>query len=213
MRFAKCWTRGKKLDLASELPKPARAPTQVRGKERRETILDAVAAIVIDQGIEAVTMHAVGHQSGASTGSIYHFFKDKNDLLQALADRHAVALSSLFEVAADQEPEAWATLTSREVIEALFGWAIDYFRRHPDALATLQLQRLANPSAFKDRIAAVTRIRLGEATSAAVASTLYAVAVGSLLFSRDMPVDQQSHVVSQLQDVLVGYLELQGRES
>jgi AcrR family transcriptional regulator len=191
----------------------ARAPRQARGKERRETIIDAAAAIVIDRGIEAVTMQEVGRQSGASTGSIYHFFTDKNELLQALADRHAAALLNLFEGKGDQDPEALVALTPREVIEALFGWAIDYFQQHPDALATLPLQQLDIPNAFRDRIAAVIRIRLGDGTFAAVASALYATAVGSLLFSRDMPADQQAHVVGQLRDVMVGYLELRENEA
>ena len=183
-----------------------RAPRQARGRERRDAILDAAATIISEAGLDAVSMHAAARRAGASTGSIYHFFRDRDQLLAALADRHSHQLKETFETNFNRDDAEWAVLKVEEVVERLFGWAIRYFGSHPDALATLHLQDLARPDAFHELIERVMRIRLGEKAAATAAATIYSVATGSLLFARDLQVSDSGAVVAALPDVIAAYL-------
>ena len=183
-----------------------RAPRQARGRERRDAILDAAAEIISESGLDAVSMQAAARRAGASTGSIYHFFRDRDQLLAALAERHSHQLKETFEATCNRDDSEWAVLTVEDVVERLFGWAIRYFGVHPDALATLHLQDLARPDAFHDLIERVMRIRLGDARASSAAATIYAVATGSLLFARDLQISGSGNVVASLPDVIVAYL-------
>lgn len=58
--------------------------------ERRQDILDAALAAFVERGYVATTIGDIRRASGASTGSIYHFFAGKGALAEALL-REAVA--------------------------------------------------------------------------------------------------------------------------
>ena len=53
-------------------------------KHDAETLLDAAAAIVADEGPVAVTMVAVARRAGVPSGSLYHRFPSRAALLGAL---------------------------------------------------------------------------------------------------------------------------------
>lgn len=55
-----------------------------RGADRRQAILDAALAVFLERGFDAATIEAVRDRSGASVGSIYHFFGSKERLAAAL---------------------------------------------------------------------------------------------------------------------------------
>ena len=51
---------------------------------RREEILTAALSCFLDKGFERTTLGDIRARSGASTGSIYHFFAGKRDLFGQL---------------------------------------------------------------------------------------------------------------------------------
>ncbi len=55
-------------------------------------LLDAVEALVIDQGIEQLSLRGVAKHAGVSHGAPAHHFKDKKGLLSAFARRSANTL-------------------------------------------------------------------------------------------------------------------------
>ena len=65
------------------------APRAARlsGKERREHFLDVTADLVIEKGVESVTMEAVAASAGVSKGLGYAYFSNRNELLLALLNR------------------------------------------------------------------------------------------------------------------------------
>jgi AcrR family transcriptional regulator len=68
--------------------------------DRKQEILDAALAAFSEKGLAAATVADVRERSGASTGSIYHHFGDKDGLvealyLEALRDYQAGALAIL----------------------------------------------------------------------------------------------------------------------
>ena len=73
-------------------PARTRVPRQERGRRRIDEILDAAAALIGEVGAEAVTVQALAARAGASKGSMYHFFPDRESVFLALAERHIGAL-------------------------------------------------------------------------------------------------------------------------
>lgn len=184
----------------------ARAPRQARGRERREQLLDAAAALIAESGLAAVSMHAAAQRAGASIGSAYHFFRDKDQMLDALAERHDAELRSAFDRVLQRTDAEWAALSPAEIIEQLIGWAIRYFVRHPDALATLDLHDKAMHGEFKAVIDRILRARLGEELGPPAATTIDAVMLGTLLFTREQDPSSRDLVVAVLPDMLASYL-------
>ena len=54
-----------------------------------ETVLDAARTIVLDQGARAATVAAIAKASGAPTGSLYHAFGSRDQILAAAWGRAA----------------------------------------------------------------------------------------------------------------------------
>jgi AcrR family transcriptional regulator len=65
----------------------ATAPTRKRLGTRREAILDAAEALVIEQGAAHLTMDAVAARAKVSKGGVLHHFPTKTDLIKAMLDR------------------------------------------------------------------------------------------------------------------------------
>jgi AcrR family transcriptional regulator len=84
--------------IAQEALKPdqrlARSPVQKRGQQRVDAILDAAEAVFGEVGVEAATTNAIAERAGASVGSLYHFFSNKEAILYALAERYAATMTS-----------------------------------------------------------------------------------------------------------------------
>ena len=73
-------------------PRPSRLPVQKRGQQRVEAILDAAEVVFGEMGVEAATTNAIAERAGASVGSLYHFFANKDAILYALAERYAESI-------------------------------------------------------------------------------------------------------------------------
>jgi TetR/AcrR family transcriptional regulator, fatty acid biosynthesis regulator len=56
-------------------------------EERRDHLLDVAAALVVEHGVDAVTMERVAQQAGVSRGLGYAYFTNSDDLLAALFER------------------------------------------------------------------------------------------------------------------------------
>jgi AcrR family transcriptional regulator len=53
----------------------------------RELLLDAAMQILDAEGLDALTMRRLGREVGAVAAMVYRFFADKEELVEALADR------------------------------------------------------------------------------------------------------------------------------
>jgi AcrR family transcriptional regulator len=67
---------------------PRRAPSQQRSRERVELILNVAAALIAEQGSEAMRMGEVAARAGISIGSLYQYFPDKAAIIRELAERY-----------------------------------------------------------------------------------------------------------------------------
>jgi AcrR family transcriptional regulator len=57
--------------------------TEEAREARREQILDAARACLLEHGLEAVSMEMIIARSGLSTGAVYRYFKGKDDIMAA----------------------------------------------------------------------------------------------------------------------------------
>ena len=149
-------------------PAGTRTPRQERGRRRVDEILDAAAALIGEVGAEAVTVQALAARAGASKGSMYHFFPDRESVFLALAERHVDALRACLAAAREERARAVASGTVDEAVEAFLRPVHEYVDRHPDlprmlaepaSLERLAAQRAALHSLVEDHAASVVRAR------------------------------------------------------
>jgi AcrR family transcriptional regulator len=65
-----------------------RAPVQRRSVERLTRILDACAALLDEVGYDGLSTRAVAERAGVPIGSVYRFFGNKRQMVDALAQRN-----------------------------------------------------------------------------------------------------------------------------
>ncbi|MBK8815474.1 MAG: TetR/AcrR family transcriptional regulator [Methylococcaceae bacterium] len=73
-------------------------PPKIKSPEEREKlrllILDSARTLFVERGIEAVSMREIAKQINYSATTLYHYFADKDALLQALCDADFLALAN-----------------------------------------------------------------------------------------------------------------------
>ncbi|MBS1064032.1 TetR/AcrR family transcriptional regulator [Gluconobacter wancherniae] len=67
---------------------PARIPIRRHGVARVEAILEAATKLFAERGLQGTTMSAVAEESGTAPGSLYRFFRNRDEVWDALLDRY-----------------------------------------------------------------------------------------------------------------------------
>ncbi|MEV0147869.1 MULTISPECIES: TetR/AcrR family transcriptional regulator [unclassified Nonomuraea] len=135
---------------------------QARGLRRMAEILDAAELVIADVGYPELTTNQVAARAGLSPGSLYQFFRNKEEILDGLVARYT-----------DEREEFWAArlaeVTPEVPLEALVGRLVDesvaFKTRSPAYWALLY------GSATGDKLAAAAA-RLHEAIAGQVAAML-----------------------------------------
>jgi len=115
-------------------PSTARRPRQLRGEARVDQILCAAAQLIAESGTAAVSIHAVARLARTSIGSMYHFFPDRESLLDALTERHRESIRSINQQITELSPATWCRLSAQAAIDKLVTPFIAHLRQHPDFL-------------------------------------------------------------------------------
>lgn len=71
-----------------------KTPTQLRAKQRVERILDATEALLIENGVGALTVYDIANRAEVPVGSLYQYFTNRDEVLYALCERHYRILSA-----------------------------------------------------------------------------------------------------------------------
>ncbi len=102
-------------------------PTQERSRRRVEQMLDAAAALVVEQGVEAVSTRGIAEAAEVPVATLYQYFADKEALMLALADRDMAEMD-------DQVAAALADLvdpTLAELVETTMRTFVSVYHRRP----------------------------------------------------------------------------------
>jgi TetR/AcrR family tetracycline transcriptional repressor len=115
------------------------ATTEERTRLSRETVVDGALALTDAEGLDGLTIRRLATHLGVTPMALYWHFKNKDELLNAVADR----LWSLIDTDLDQD-RPWP-----ERLRALMTAMVDVLRAHPPAASLmLTLQPDAAVSCF-----------------------------------------------------------------
>ncbi len=105
-----------------------RVPTQDRGQRRVDEILDAAESVIAAGGVDQATTNAIAEQAGAGMGSLYHFFPNKDAIVEGLAERYTTQMAAIFE--AMRSPEM-ASIPVADMVDRIVDPLVAFHRRTP----------------------------------------------------------------------------------
>jgi AcrR family transcriptional regulator len=156
----------------------------------RESILDAALLVIERDGLEGLTMRRLARELGIGTMTLYGYFADKRELVEALLD---------FAAAAAPLPElrgGW-----RDRLAAVMTALHDGLSAHP-ALARVRVaQPIATPAAFRFTEAALAALRdagFDAATAARHFRTLFVYTFGVAVFGPTATPEERGRVAGTL---------------
>lgn len=124
-----------------------RTPTQSRSESSADRMLAATLDLLTDGGLAAVTVAAVAKTAGASNGSLYHRFGDREGLLRAAQD---VALERIEAATAAAFARADAEPDDDHALALLARAALDIFATHRGAMRAFLVEAQGQPR-FEER--------------------------------------------------------------
>ena len=65
-------------------------------EQRKNTIIDAAENVIFSKGLEQATMEEIAEEAELSKGTLYLYFKNKNELYMAICERGSNLLNSRF---------------------------------------------------------------------------------------------------------------------
>ncbi len=105
----------------------AKLPATAQGRRTRAAIVDAAAQMMYQKGVTATSLDDILAASNTGKSQLYHYFKDKSDLVKAVLERQIElvlqAQPTLAQIDSMEGVEQWAQaiLTMHEVPGGPFG--------------------------------------------------------------------------------------------
>ena len=120
-----------------------RQPRQARAVVTREAILEAVDRVVREGGVSALRIRTVAARAGVGPGSIYEYFRTREDLIAAWEQRtyQQVAGRFLAFVAEHQTRRPGIEVAIRGAVELVFELMVDHFGRYSDPADVISRMR------------------------------------------------------------------------
>lgn len=80
------------------------SPTTDRETLTRAAVIAAARALIVEEGLEAVSLRRIGASLGVTAPALYAYVDDKRDLLRGIAELEFAALIDRFESIDDPDP-------------------------------------------------------------------------------------------------------------
>ena len=111
--------------------------------EKRRAILHAAVRVFAEKGYHGCRIADVAKQAGVAYGLVYHYFRNKDALLESVfAEQWTIFINALRAIA--EGPG-----TSTEQLASVCRFAVDVFRTAPAAVRVLLLEVARTPNAFR----------------------------------------------------------------
>jgi AcrR family transcriptional regulator len=112
---------------------PYRRPSQARGQEKFDKILDAAHSLIEEQGVDELSLADVAKKAGVATGSAYHFFPSLEAIFIALVERYDIIFTEIVSQPIDSaSADSW-----QDMLGLHFDNARDFINSNPPALILL----------------------------------------------------------------------------
>lgn len=104
-----------------------------REKEKRKNqIIDAAEKVIFSKGLDQATMDEIAEEAELSKGTLYLYFKNKNELYMAIAERGSNLLNSRFAKIFTED------YNGIELIRLMGETYLDFVRNNPDYFNAFQ---------------------------------------------------------------------------
>ncbi len=137
-------------------------------EERRRQILDAARTVLFESGMQGASINRIAKTAELGVGTIYSYFKSKEDIFIALQEEGLSLLADVIQQAATQKQSPPAKI--RQIARAYLEFStkhknyfdiINYFLSSPDILFTASLKRQVHEHGNKILTHVVEAVELG----------------------------------------------------
>jgi AcrR family transcriptional regulator len=90
--------------------------------ERRDAFVDAAVELIAAEGLAKATTRRIAERAGAPLGALHYCFRNKNELMELMAERGAATIHSAL---ADVDPSLGLESTIRTSVDAYWRWVRD----------------------------------------------------------------------------------------
>jgi TetR/AcrR family fatty acid metabolism transcriptional regulator len=124
-------------------PAESRAPVIEGEPEKRRAILHAALRVFAEKGYHGCRIADVARQAGVAYGLVYHYFRNKDELLESVfAEQWTILLGAIRAIADGPG-------TAAEQVASVIHFAIDVFRTAPAAVRVLILEVPRTPDVVR----------------------------------------------------------------
>ncbi len=118
-------------------------PKQARSERTLQRLLDAAEELIKEKGHAGVSIPEIARRAGSSVGGFYARFRDKNELLRALEERHFMELSQRVEALADSR--RWRNAPTVDIVEAAVAELVNSTRERRPMIAAFLVRAIEDP--------------------------------------------------------------------
>jgi len=118
-------------------------PKQARSERTLQRLLDAAEALIKEKGHATVSIPEIARRAGSSVGGFYARFRDRNELLRALEERHFIELSQRLEALADAR--RWVNASTAQIVEAAVAELVTSTRERRHMIAAFLVRAIEDP--------------------------------------------------------------------
>lgn len=118
-------------------------PKQARSERTLQRLLDAAETLIKEKGHAAVSIPEIARRAKSSVGGFYARFRDKNELLRALEERHFIELLQRVDALADSR--RWDNASTTEIVEAAVAELVSITRERRHMIAAFLVRSIEDP--------------------------------------------------------------------
>ncbi len=118
-------------------------PKQARSERTLKRLLDAAEALIEEKGHAAVSIPEIARRGRSSVGGFYARFRDKNELLRALEERHFLEVWRRLDALADTT--RWAHASTAQIVEAAVAELVAVTRERRRLIAAFLVSAIQDP--------------------------------------------------------------------
>lgn len=111
----------------TDLLRTRRVPTQARSRRTVQRILDAARTIVDESGVDSATTRAIADRAGVAVPSLYRFFADRDEILDAVLEGMLGDLDAHVE----QAEQSFAGASIEDFVRLEIEVHAAYYEEHP----------------------------------------------------------------------------------
>jgi AcrR family transcriptional regulator len=191
-------------------------PLQKRSKETVDALIEATARTIAERGIVDTTTNHIAACAGIGIGSLYEYFSNKEELVDALLDRVTAELAEVIDRELALTMDADAHTATRHLLTAVFDFMerrgschlelVRHWQSTPTTRTITVLERHMLEACRQYLMRHHDEIRVadpGPALFVVITSTLYTVVH---YLSQPQPYLARAQVIDALSDMIAAYL-------